>query len=376
MIRMDKVLLTTLFTGYNYGSSLQAFATKTIIESLGYECELVARKSVFEGRDIRIGKLATILWRSLLTLDLKTMEAYKSSYQKSLVGDSAERFANFEKQYLKPKKFTWTELKKEACDTVACITGSDQLWDTTALYVDPTYYLRFAPAEKRISFATSMGHDFVAKYNKNKLKKWISEVKYLSVREDSGVRLIKELCGRDALHLLDPTLLLNGETWRKKLKIPQKERDYVLAYFLDAPSKQAKDCIIKLKGKFQCDVIVIPYEYEDITYTTKIVPTGPLDFLNLIDNAVAVVTDSFHGTAFSINLHTPFFVFDRNYGTAHSQSSRVISLLKKVGLQERYEPNEKANSELNLDFRHSDEILISERKLAKKYLQETIISCR
>ena len=305
---MNKILLTTLFSGYNYGSSLQAFASRILIEELGYTCKLVARKSIVKGRDIRLGKLFTILWRTLLTVDTKTLKAYKSSYQKTL--------------------------------------------------------------------ATSMGHDFVAKYNEKKLRKWISEIKHLSVREDSGVKLIKELCGREALHLLDPTLLLNGETWRKKLEIQKQNNKYILAYFLDAPSRQAKCCINNLKKKYQCDVIAIPYEHEDMSYATNVVPTGPLEFLSLVDNAVAVVTDSFHGTAFSINLHTPFFVFDRNYGAAHSQSSRVISLLKKVGLMERYEPSEEANTEINLDFTHSDEILTAEREIAKRYLQESVMSCR
>lgn len=62
----NKVLLTTVFTGFNYGSSLQAFAGKTLLKSLGYDCELVAQKSLVKGRDIRLGKLLTILTRSLL----------------------------------------------------------------------------------------------------------------------------------------------------------------------------------------------------------------------------------------------------------------------------------------------------------------------
>lgn len=370
---MQKILLTTLFSGYNYGSSLQAFATKTIIDDLGYECELVARKSIVKGRDIRLGKLFTILWRTLLTLDLKTMSAYKSSYQKSLIGDSADRFAAFEKKYLKPRRFTWAELKKESCTAVACVTGSDQLWDSTSLYVDPMYYLRFASYDKRISFATSLGHEFVPKYNKTKLRIWISEFQHLSVREDSGVSLIKLLCDREALHLLDPTLLLNGDSWRGILGIQKQKRKYILAYFLDAPSQQAKRCINHLKEKYLCDVIAIPYEHEDMSYATEVQPTGPLEFLGLVDNAVAVVTDSFHGTAFSINLHTPFFTFDRNYGTAHSQSSRVVSLLKKLELLDRYEPKEHMN--LDIDFSNAETILNAEREIAKKYLKNAIESC-
>lgn len=65
---MNKILLTTLFSGYNYGSSLQTFATKSIIEELGCECELVARKSLVKGRDIRLGKLFTILWSNTLLI--------------------------------------------------------------------------------------------------------------------------------------------------------------------------------------------------------------------------------------------------------------------------------------------------------------------
>lgn len=109
-------------------------------------------------------------------------------------------------------------------------------------------------------------------------------------------------------------------------------------------------------------------------YADKVVPTGPIDFLSLVDNASVVVTDSFHGTAFSINLHTPFFVFDRNYGNAHSQSSRVESLLQRVNFLKRYEPVEEEMFDLVVDFSHSDDVLSIERKKAKLYLSESIES--
>ena len=372
----DNVLLTTLFSGFNFGSSLQTFATKVLVENLGYNCELIERKSLVKGRDVRLGKLFTILFRTLQTFDTRTIKAYRSSYQKSIFGDSKLRFEEFTARYLKPQCMTWKALKKEAKSAVASIAGSDQLWNPTSLYVDPMYYLRFAPQKKRISFATSLGHDFVAKYNITKLRKWISEVRFLSVREDSGVKLIQELCGRKALHLLDPTLLLDGDTWRHKLQIPSQEEVYILAYFLDAPSEKAKSCISLLKDKLNCKVIAIPYEHEDMNFADMIVPAGPLDFLRLVDNATYVVTDSFHGTAFSINLHTPFYVFDRNYGSAHSQSSRVVSLLKMLQLLERYEPAIESMLDINVDFEKSDFILKSEREVARKYLKESLAACQ
>lgn len=373
---MEKVLLTTLFTGYNYGSSLQAYASKSLIEELGYSCQLVARKSLIKGRDVRIGKLLTILFRTLMTVDSKTLRAYGSSYSKALIGDSLEKFARFEAEYLKPHRMSWSDLKHEAKQCVACVAGSDQLWNPTSLYVDPMYYLRFAPAGKRISFATSFGHDSVADCNKKKIKKWVSEIDFLSVREDSGVKLIKSICGRDASHIIDPTLLLDGNTWRTCMNIPENESKYILAYFLDSPSPQARICIENLREKYGCEVIAIPYKYEDMSYADKVVPTGPLEFLELVSNAITVVTDSFHGTAFSINLHTPFFVYNRNYGSAYSQSGRVLSLLGKLGLMERFEPSEGTQNMVGMNFGESDIILQNEREKAREYLHKSIGLCK
>lgn len=371
----NTLLLTTLFSGYNYGSSLQAFASKLIIEELGYKCKLVARKSLIKGRDVRLGKLFVILLRTILRFDLNTLKTYRSSYQMDLIGDSADRFLSFEQTFLKPYRMSWRALCNESRQSLACIAGSDQLWDPTSLYVDPVYYLRFAPLKKRISFSTSLGHNSIPDYNKRILKAWISDFRFLSVREDSGVRLIKDLCGRDAVHLLDPSLLIDGNTWREKFQIKNNAEKYILAYFLDSPSKKALQCISYLRSMCQCEVIGVPYEHEDMEYASKIIPSGPLDFLNLIENAVAVVTDSFHGTAFSINLHTPFYVFERNYGVAHSQSSRVVSLLKKLNLLERYEFQDSSYS-LDVDFKESDSILNTERKKAREYLSNAIASCK
>lgn len=78
----DNVLLTTLFSGFNFGSSLQTFATKVLVENLGYNCELIERQSLVKGRDVRMGKLFTILFRTLQTFDTRTIKAYRSSYQK------------------------------------------------------------------------------------------------------------------------------------------------------------------------------------------------------------------------------------------------------------------------------------------------------
>lgn len=371
----NKVLLTTVFSGYNYGSSLQALAGKTILKELGYDCQLVAMKSLVKGRDIRLKKLLTILVRSLMLRGKngsKSLSIYQNSYNKTMIGDSASLFIRFSDEYLQPNYLSWDGMKKAAKEAVACFAGSDQIWNSSTMYVDPMYYLRFAPAEKRVALAPSFGRDFVADYNKEKIGKWISEFAYLSVREDSGVKLIKEMTGREAIQLVDPTLMVDGETWKNILGIDDKESNYILAYFLDKPSELARKAITELRAALKYEVIAIPYQFDDMSYCDKMVSSGTIEFLDLINNAKCVLTDSFHGTAFSINLHTPFYVFSRAYGTAHSQNSRVEAILKKVKMQARFEPKDVLVQYDQIDFAYSESVLIEERKNAREYISNAL----
>lgn len=377
MIMSTKVLLTTVFSGYNYGSSLQAFAGKTILTELGYDCHLVAMRSLVKGRDIRLKKLVAILWRSLTISaksGAKSLNTYQNSYSKTMIGDSVDHFSRFTEEFLQPSYLSWRELKAFAMKCKACFAGSDQIWNSSTMYVDPMYYLRFAPLEKRVAFAPSFGRNFVADYNKEKMSRWIGEFAHLSVREDSGVTLIKEMTGKDAIQLIDPTLMVDGEKWKRTLEIADKKDNYILAYFLDNPSDKARKAILELKEALHCVVIGIPYQFEDMSYCDKVVPTGPIEFLDLVNNAKCVITDSFHGTAFSINLHTPFYVFGRAYGSAHSQNSRVESILKKMRMEERFEPVNAYKDWDVVDFEYSESILECERTKAKDYLKSALNS--
>lgn len=372
---MNKVLLATVFSGFNYGSCLQAFATKTLLKELGYDCQLIAMRSWVKGRDIRLKKFLTILTRSLLfrkNNGSNSLRSYQDSYNKTVIGNSALRYALFTEEYLKPNYLSWGKMKKAAKESMACFAGSDQIWNSSTMYVDPIYYLRFAPAEKRIAFAPSFGRDFVADYNKEKMSRWISEFAHLSVREDSGVKLIKDMTRRDSIQLVDPTLMLDSPTWKRTLRLRDNKSNYILAYFLDKPSESAKKAIAELKIFLNCQVIAIPYQFDDMNYCDKELPAGPIEFLELINNAKCVLTDSFHGTAFSINLHTPFFVFKRAYGRANSQNSRIESILKKMDMQDRFEPKNAYDSLNRVNFGFSEIVLTIERAKARDYITNAL----
>ncbi len=377
---MDKksVGIATVYTGFNYGSSLQAFATKTLLEEMGYKGNLLKLGgSILPGRDVRLKKTMVVLARSLLhSGGMKSLKNYSDSIKKSLSPESKGYFNHFTDFYLQPETVSYKNLKKEAQSDKykAFLCGSDQVWNSAVFYVDPFYYLRFAPREKRIAFAPSFGRDFVPDYNKKKIKKYLSGINHKSVRESSGRALVKDLTGDDAQVLIDPTLALSAAEWSHHLKLNSNEEKYLLAYFLDQPSEKAINAVKEISEKYSLKVIGLPYSFEGLPWAENIVSAGPREFVEYIKNASFVCTDSFHGTAFSLNFNVPFYTFERNYGNAGKQSARIESVLGLVSAQDRYEPEDFSQC-LNISFENVNKVLSSEREKSKSYLS-ALLPCQ
>lgn len=372
-----KIGIATVYTGFNYGSSLQAFATKTILSQMGCEADILKIKgSLIPGRDIRIKKLMAVILRSVIhSGGLKSLKNYGESISKVLPQKSKEEFNDFAITHINPRFATYSQLKAFAqSEYDGFLCGSDQVWNSAVFYVDPFYYLQFAPCDKRVAFAPSFGRDFIPDYNKKIIKKYISEIPHLSVRESSGVPLIEELTGKKAEVLIDPTLVLNDKEWTKCLRLGEKKKEkYILAYFLDTPSEKAIDFVEKISEKYGLKIISLPYEFENFKWNDYLHTAGPKEFCELVKNAEFVCTDSFHGTAFSLNFNIPFFTFERNYNNAGKQSARIQSILQMVSQTERYEPESMENC-FEISFEVVNKVLEEERNKSKNYLRN-ILGC-
>lgn len=384
---MKKISITTVFQGFNYGSSLQAYASKEYLSSLGYEAELIwYRDGVIEGRDIRLIKLLVMFLRTFWRpyLFKKTLSTCRRSLQKEIREDAKRAFLEFAEKRLQVKKLTWYGLRQYArnAEVLACVCGSDQIWNATNIYVDPIFYLRFAPKRKRIAYAPSFGKNEIPNYNKGIIRKYLSGFEHLSVREEQGANIIKEFTGRDVPVMLDPTLLLDKNEWLKTVHDLKTyaRGNYILLYFLDKPSSSAIWYIERLITVYNCYAIAIPYQHREFAdldrYLSVSAGAGPLEFVDLVLNASFVCTDSFHGTAFSINLNIPFLTFKRDYGTATDQSSRITSLLEKLKLEDRFISEPEISRELKLmyqmSFEDSNNLLARERQKAKEYLLNSL----
>lgn len=340
---MKKIGIVTLHTGYNYGSSLQTFASKIFYKKLGYyPIVLGYSNSLVKGRDIRLEKLFVMFLRTFWRPSLfkKTFLTYSNSLKKDISVEAKERFLNFSNKYLEVEKLNRKEMIEfgKNKDVLAVVCGSDQIWNSTAIYIDPFYYLKFFPRNKRMAYAPSFGKSIVPSYNKKIITKNLKEIKYLSIREIEGQKIIKELLGKEVEVLLDPTLLLNKNEW-SCIGNGEYNDKYVVFYFLDSPTDETIKKIKYCTGNEDVKIISIPYIHENMKNEFKNIfsyDIGPLEFINLIKNAQKIYTDSYHGMLFSINFNKDFFIFERNYGAAHNQSSRIESILEILGIKNRF----------------------------------------
>lgn len=309
----NKVAIVNRTNLKNFGSVLQVYALCAVVRKLGYASEVVWQKgNMSKNFDIRPNKiiktaLKLFMHPSLLWSTIKTIKEVKSQVIDERKVKKFDDFVsdNFDQAFYNPDELVEIATSDKY---YKFICGSDQVWCTTTLYPDPMMYLRFVPKEKRISYAPSLGRNYIPNYNRRILKKYITDIPCLSVREDEGHRLIKELTGREALVVADPTLLLNSTDWNMlKIEI-ETPKNYVLCYFLDAPSDNVKKAICKYVRESNQDIVILG-KLENLEYSKARIHNfiaGPGEFLSLIDKANMVITDSYHGMLFAINYHKKF----------------------------------------------------------------------
>lgn len=211
------------------------------------------------------------------------------------------------------------------------IAGSDQIWNPEFAGSE-YYFLTFAPPEKRIAFAASIGQSELPEEVKARYTPMLKEMRYISVREESAALLVKEMAGRSVDVMPDPTLLLERQQWEhlaRKPALVMPER-YILAFFLgNLPGHAIKDFAKRRR---------LPVIYLNHKNYPELYALGPAEFLYVLMHASYVLTDSFHGTVFSILFERQFFVFRRKEAGVKDMFSRLETLLQKFGFKEREQP--------------------------------------
>ena len=237
----------------------------------------------------------------------------------------------------------------------------------------------------KFSYSSSFGQSYIMNHQKKKVAEFLNKMDAIGVREVRGADIVKELTGRNATVVVDPTLLLSKSEWNDIIRDSQIniEKPYILCYML-GPRKDNREAVTKLGKMLGLEVLTFNHmdwyepadeNFGDINNYT----CDCLDFVKLLSNAEYVVTDSFHCSVFSILFHKRFLTFYRlNPSDKKSSHSRIESLLGLMGIENHAVKdigNVKAlydTIRTEIDWNHVDENLDKLKKSSMDFLIKSI----
>lgn len=370
-----KILTITCHNVYNFGASLQAYALQHYLGELGHEVKIIDYRPSYLYKKYD--------WRSFTSKKFDKLNSFfvtrwmfriaKWSYLRFSIGRK-KCFDEFTKNYLNLtdkayRTFEELEINPPCADII--IAGSDQIWNP--LFPngkDRSYYIDFALSQtKRVSYAASFSVDSIPDVEKGFVKQMLSKMNYISVREYQGLDILKSLGIKNAVKVSDPIFLLDRSYWETFMH-KGLEKGYILIYDFEG-SDLMKRVALYLKKKKGLKIYSIndalPRLYADKNFTK----VGPQDFLSLIYNCSIFLSNSFHGTAFSIYFNKPFYVFGLK---GISLNSRMNSLLQSVDLKDRFITEHTDMEKLHLDYDFDKvNLLIEEEKINSKRFLDSVL---
>lgn len=352
-----KIGTITYHFPYNSGAMLQCVALQTVIEKLGHEvCVINYRPWYHQNRYTPHKNLACVVKSARAEAKEKRLPLCRRWYtvgrtlgkaiafnavRSKYVIPSEEKFSAFVKRHIHETRVfrTVKELEQSGLELDAIFSGSDQLWNTqmTEGNFDPAYFMTFAPAGCRcVTYA--VGANFAEDvYTVEQLKKLAGHLDTISLREEKYMRVVRRAVPHVPLRQdLDPTLLLEAGEYAP-FEAPEScllHREYILTYTMGDKSQGKVYALAKKLGEETglpvIDITGNPSRGEAV-FGVHSVKAGPDEFLTYVKNAAYVVTNSFHGTAFSVIYRKRFVV------VPHTKTgNRVTDLLARVGLSDRW----------------------------------------
>ena len=364
-----KASLVTLHRVFNYGSVLQTYATQRIFEDAGCEVEVV--DYITEQRTakrILLGKGAFFRLKNAKRIIRLPFKTASFLIKKRKFGKFLKKNCSLTKQkYIKAE-----DIIKNPPEADIYITGSDQVWNSQYNEgVDKGFFLEYAPENKKcIAFVSSFGKKTLASDEKEITREYLKKYDALSVREDSAAEILKDL-GYSSECLIDPTLQINKAEWQKIASPRLIKQKYLILMLLYNEDNGATDYARKIADEKGLKLVKISWELKKHKKVDKLMThRTPEDFLSLFANADFVVTNSFHGLAFSINFNRDFVVVPRK-----EFNSRLESLLRLTGLESRMAFSESdaiEASRADINYDNVNCILEEERARVKKFVENSI----
>ncbi len=368
--------LITYHAAYNFGSVLQAYGTVKTIEKIGCQVETIDYRTPSQ-----------TFWYQT---DFSRKKGLRSMidnlgfcFIKLARKKRAKKYEDFIAKFLNPtsKRYTnYKELLDADFNYDVLISGSDQVWNIGCgeFKYEPEdaiqpYFLQFGNTKKRVAYASSFGCQTFR--NIRKYKNLLCQYDALSTREPIVRNYMEKVTDRNVELVCDPTWLLNKNEWLslQGCFTPDTKHPYIFVYALYWNFRALDRWLSKIKelaNKKGMEVYCIsPLNYHRDKDIVMIQDAGPLDFLSYLAHASLVVTNTFHGTIFSMNFEIPF------YSCCVQPSSRQGQMLAMCGLEDRIinNPTELLeDDDYKCDFSRSSETINNLRLRSITYLENTI----
>lgn len=371
------VAIVTITDGCNYGNRLQNYALQTALQKLDVESETLKRKNYHDDLWLKIKTKCKTFVKMVLGMD---RDAPKRERKR--------KFDAFNTQYMHFSRYTLQKNRSPqrlSNKYDAFFVGSDQVWNPMLRLVREdidNYFAAFASKEKKFSYAASFGISAIPDQYKDYYREKLNSFARISVREEQGVEIVRNLCSCPAESVCDPTLLLTTEEWDAIMEQPKWEESagrYLVTYILGEIPNETREQINHYAKTHNLKIIPLQSEFVNSKKieNTDSFAASPQEFLWLISHSHCVLTDSFHACVFSILYRRPFQVFDRKAFEANNEmGSRIESLLSKFALQNRRSHGtleELLLSELQ-DDGQIETVLRKEREKGYSFLQECLQS--
>lgn len=354
---------------YNSGASLQTYALMKYLQNQNHEVEIIDYKPDYLSNHYKLFLIANPKYEKNIVL--KFIYLALKLPGRILALKNKKIYDNFREQYLNitPKRYESNkELKEHLPEADVYIAGSDQIWNPTFQNgKDPAFYMDFVPDNKnKISYAASFATEEFPLELRDKTSKMISRINSISVREKSGLDILSSMNIKDGVQVLDPVFLLDKGHWNSMCNSINLNEKYLFVYDFDNNNlikeialKIAKEKNLKIYTVFKSD------------YSDKLIKhIGPLDFITYIKNAEFVISNSFHGTAFSLIFEKDFCVVNRQ----EKINTRMRDLLSDLELDSRLVDKSYNINEIhtNISYDKVNKILNDKVQYSKLFLKNAI----
>lgn len=353
--------LLTFHKVTNYGAVLQAYALQTVIKQLGYESEYV---------DFTYNPsngCSSASQKNHFTKLKKLKHPFKLLYSRK----KFKRFDTFCKENIRISKKTYYGDKSmtDCFGYDSFIVGSDQVWNFDITNNSTSYLLDFVKDDiPKNSYATSIGKDSLTEEEKLIFKKNLNRFDNISVREEKAAEILRQILNKKIHTCLDPTLLLDSDVWSKMAKYP-KYTKYVLIYAMAETQgliKRAKE--IAKRNNLKIIAIGLNKKYKGIK---NIYCASPEEWLGFFKSAETIVTNSFHGTAFSLNFNKSVYI--EYLPDGWKVNSRLENIVNDFNLNSRILCKNDKIDENSLNYNEINELMTIKRNASLEYLKRICI---